>query len=326
KKLTFSEDQNFDRNSELTAFDETKSGVKGLVDAGITRVPKIFHSPPDAHEHDPNLSDDIPVIDLDGIHDPDKRNHAVDEIREACRTWGFFQIVNHGIPVDFLDRVLEGVRGFFEQDDEVKGKWYTRDLSKTVVYNSNFDLYRADSANWRDTAYCNMAPINPNPQHLPPICREMMVDYSKEAMNLGRLLFNLLSEALRLNPSHLEEMGCTDGLALLLHYYPSCPEPQKTLGATKHSDYGFLTVLVQDRIGGLQVLHRNRWIDVRPVPGALTINVGDFLQLISNDEFKSSQHRVVANRRGPRVSVACFFTTGVMPSEKEYGPIEELVS
>ncbi|KAK8682203.1 hypothetical protein V6N13_054596 [Hibiscus sabdariffa] len=62
-------------------------------------------------------------------------------------------------------------------------------------------------------------------------------------------------------------------------------------------------------IGGLQVLYEDQWIDVPPVPGALVVNIGDMLQLITNDKFKSVEHRVLANTEGPRVSVASFFTT-----------------
>ncbi|KAL8210265.1 hypothetical protein R6Q57_006997 [Mikania cordata] len=90
------------------------------------------------------------------------------------------------------------------------------------------------------------------------------------------------------------------------------------MGATKHTDDGFQTVVLQDEIGGLQILYENQWVDVPPTPGALV--------MISNDMLKSVEHRVVANEKGPRVSVACFFSTSLAPSTKFYGPIKGLVS
>ncbi|XP_062104519.1 1-aminocyclopropane-1-carboxylate oxidase homolog 1-like [Humulus lupulus] len=100
----------------------------------------------------------------------------------------------------------------------------------------------------------------------------------------------------------------------------------KKTGQQDHTDNDFLTVLLQDHIGGFQVLHQNTWVDVPPVPGALVVNIGDLLQLITNDKFKSVKHRVVANHKGPRVSVACFFSTSFQPSTRLYGPIKELLS
>ena len=109
-------------------------------------------------------------------------------------------------------------------------------------------------------------------------CRDILLEYGEYVMKLGIELFELLSEALGLNPNHLKDMDCAEGLLALCHYYPACPEPEFTLGTTKHSDNDFLTVLLQDHIGGLQVLYEDKWIDVPPVPGALVVNIGDFLQ------------------------------------------------
>jgi len=109
-------------------------------------------------------------------------------------------------------------------------------------------------------------------------CRDILIEYSEQVKKLGLTLFGLLSEALGLNPNHLNEIGCPEGLAVLYHYYPACPEPELTIGASKHSDSDFMTVLLQDHIGGLQILHENLWVDVPPVPGALVINIGDLLQ------------------------------------------------
>ncbi|KAB2040002.1 hypothetical protein ES319_D02G049800v1 [Gossypium barbadense] len=321
---------NYDREKELKAFDNSKAGVKGLVDAGITKVPRMFirsDISSNTLETTKKTQYKIPVIDLQGIEDDPRRHKEIsDQVRHASETWGFFQIVNHGITVSVLEEMKDGVRRFFEQDTEVKKKYYARESGSRFRYQSNFDLYTAPFANWRDTCFCMMAPDPPQPQELPEVLRDILVKYTKEVMRLGSCLFRVFSEALGLRSNHLEEMGCAEGLAVLSHYYPPCPEPELTFGTSKHSDTDFLTVLLQDQIGGLQVLYEDQWLDVPPVPGALVINVGDLLQLITNDKFKSVEHRVLANREGPRVSVASFFTTGLLPSSRVYGPIKELLS
>ncbi|KAF2285428.1 hypothetical protein GH714_004332 [Hevea brasiliensis] len=319
------------RKTELKAFDDTKAGVKGLIDAGITEVPRIFHHPPDDSDKISHTAADakftFPVIDLGGVdQDLALRKEIVDKVRNASETWGFFEVVNHGIPVSLLEDMKDGARRFYEQDTELKKEFYTRDLTKKVVYNTNFDLYSSRSANWRDTISFRMAPDPCKPEDLPAACRDIVIQYSKEVQKLGNLLFQLLSEALRLNPNHLKDMDCDEGLVILCHYYPACPQPELTMGTSKHADSDFLTVLLQDHIGGLQVLHQNQWIDVPPTPGALVVNIGDLLQLISNDKFVSVEHRVLANHIGPRVSVASFFTTNLMSRSRLYGPITELLS
>ncbi|XP_020095099.1 LOW QUALITY PROTEIN: 1-aminocyclopropane-1-carboxylate oxidase homolog 1-like [Ananas comosus] len=156
--------------------------------------------------------------------------------------------------------------------------------------------------------------------------REVTFKYSNHVGQLGKLLFELLSESLGLPSNYLEEMECAKGHALVANYYPPCPEPNLTLGTSKHSDPDFLTILVQDQVGGLRVLYQQHWIDVPPVAGALLVNIGDLLQLMTNDKFKSVEHRVLANKIDPRVSVACFFTMHLHQSSLLYGPIKELLS
>ncbi|XP_023645270.1 1-aminocyclopropane-1-carboxylate oxidase homolog 4 [Capsella rubella] len=317
--------ESIDSSSQAKAFDETQIGVKGLVDSGIKEIPEMFRAtqatlasfkspPPPKH-----LT--IPTIDLKG-------GSVVEKIRGAAERWGLFQVVNHGIPVEVLDRMIQGMRSFHEQEPEAKKRFYSRDHTRDVIYYSNFDLYNSESASWRDTLGCYTAPEPPLLEDLPSVCGEVILEYSKEIMNLGELLFERLSEALGLDSHHLKDMGCAKSQYVAGQYYPPCPQPDLTIGLNKHTDISFITILLQDNIGGLQVLYDGQyWVDVTPVPGALVINIGDFLQLISNDKFKSAEHRVIANGSSePRTSVVSVFSTFMRASSRVYGPIKNLVS
>ncbi|XP_050374920.1 deacetoxyvindoline 4-hydroxylase-like [Argentina anserina] len=317
----------YNRALEVKRFDDTKAGVKGLVDAGVGKVPKIFIAPSNDHADFPTCQQPdllVPVINLGGLYS-DRHKEIVNEVRIASEKWGFFQVVNHGIPLNLLEGMIQGVKKFNEQALEVKKQFYSRDLNRTVRFNSNYDLYQSKAANWRDTLAFTKAAVDHDPQKLPQVCREVTLEYANHVVKLGDQLFGLLSEALELSPDYLtREMECAKFYTCVCHYYPVCPEPELTLGAGKHSDPAFLTILLQDEIGGLQILHENQWVNVDPISGGLVVNIGDFLQAISNDKLKSVQHRVLANRVGPRVSVAYFLKGEI--ATKPYGPIKELVS
>lgn len=322
----------YDRRSEVQAFEDSKVGVKGLLDAGLTKIPRIFLNKQFILEKKSAAATSqfvIPVVDFEGLgSSAARRVEIVNMIRDACESWGFFQVINHGIPDDVMDKMLESVRHFHEQDFEVKKPFHSRDVKRKVTYNSNFDLLVAPTANWRDSLYCIMAPDPPEPEEFPNVCRDIMIKYAEQVMSLGYTLFEMLSEALGLDPDHLKGMDCAEGLYIVGHYYPPCPEPDLTLGLSSHTDSGFLGVVLQDQLGGLQVLHEDVWVDVPFFPGSLIVNIGDMLQLLTNDKFKSVHHRVLAKPVGPRISVASFFRMHFQEGNdaKTYGPIKELLS
>ncbi|PWA77334.1 Non-heme dioxygenase N-terminal domain-containing protein [Artemisia annua] len=277
--MTSAVGSNYDRGSELKAFDDTKTGVKGLVDAGLSKVPSIFiHDQPitnKAHSSTTQTRVNIPVIDLNGTN---VRNEIIENVRDACENWGFFQIINHGIPKRVLDEMIDGVLKFHEMETEEKIQYYSRDFRKRFFCVSNFHLFTDDAATWSDSFLSVMAPDCPQFEEMPSVCRDILIEYSNHVMRVGLTLLELFSKSLGLEPNHLKNLGCAEGLFLLGHYYPACPEPELTLGANCHTDAGFFTIILQDLLGGLQVLHQNDWVDVKPLSGALVVNVADLLQ------------------------------------------------
>ncbi|KAK4418376.1 1-aminocyclopropane-1-carboxylate oxidase11 [Sesamum alatum] len=326
------DDCDYDWEKEVEEFEKTKAGVKGLVDSGITKVPRFFISPleklPDRANARDGLHVQIPVIDFQGVEgNGTQRRLIVDEIRKASETWGFFQIINHGVPTSVMDGILESTRRFHEQPKEAKMDLYSSDGRRNVrFYTINGHLREPEVASWRDAFSCTFMDGVLDPELIPPVCRKEVLEYVKCMIELREIMAELLSEALGLDSDYLSSIECMKSEAVACLYYPKCPEPEKTLGTPKHADTTFLTLLMQDSTGGLQILHDDHWVDVPPVRGALIANIGDLMQIISNDKFISVEHRVVAQPVGPRISVACFFTPSLKAGAKPFAPIKELLS
>ncbi|XP_038717756.1 1-aminocyclopropane-1-carboxylate oxidase homolog 1-like [Tripterygium wilfordii] len=315
---------------DLKEFDATKAGVKGLIESGITKIPKFFIRPSlETVEKSSYKSSDIslriPLIDLAGF-ESSRRKDIIDEIREACEKWGVFQLINHGIPISVLDEMIAASRRFHEQPNEVKKELYSRDPEKSVKYYSNSDLFlRKGAADWTDSAAFDFGDGKVDPAALPHICRDAVAAYVIHMFELKNTVSQLLSEALGLSSDYLAKMECMEHPAIRCNYYPACPEPNGVLGSVKHTDPDFMTIVLQDNVGGLQAVHQNMWVDVSPVPGALIVNMGDFMQLITNDKFLSVQHRVQVRQTGPRVAIVCFFYPYSTNLCKRFGPIKELL-
>ncbi|XP_007045252.2 PREDICTED: 1-aminocyclopropane-1-carboxylate oxidase homolog 4 [Theobroma cacao] len=321
---TMNGENQYDRTEEVKRFDESKIGVKGLVDSGLTSVPRFFIHPPETlSDLKPKTKPEsvvIPAIDLSG-----PRSTVVEQVASASRSFGFFQIVNHGIPVQVLDRTIGSIRAFHEQPTDVKARFYRRDTGTGVSFISNIDLFHSKAASWRDTLQIKLGPTLAELEEIPEVCRDEAVEWNKESRALGERLMGLLSEGLGLDTDRLKNTTCLEARLMVGHYYPCCPQPDLTVGLSSHTDPGVLTVLLQDHIGGLQIKHEGEWVDVKPVPGALVINIADILQILSNDEYTSVEHRVLANpSHEPRVSVAVFFNASAR--DALYGPFPELTS
>ncbi|KAL3536088.1 hypothetical protein ACH5RR_004549 [Cinchona calisaya] len=319
-----------DRMKQVKDFDESKMGVKGLSDSGITTIPTIFLHPPetlrDLKSTSPTTAE-IPVIDLSEVNSDTQRPRIVEEIREAAKTWGFFQVINHGVPVKVLDETISAIKAFHNQPREVKAKHYKREENHGVMYTSNNDLYRSEAACWHDSLQMWMSPQPPKADDIPEICRRQVVEWDAHATKVAENVMELLSLGLGLEAGKFKTLTFCDSRALVGHIYPPCPQPDLTMGITSHTDPGIITVLLQNQVQGLQVKHGDQWVDVKPLPGGLIINIGDFLQIVSNGEYKSVQHRVLANAsKEQRISIVIFFNLLKWRERGTYGPLPELLT
>ncbi|KAM7253747.1 hypothetical protein ACFE04_031429 [Oxalis oulophora] len=279
---------NDDHVEELENFLATKSGVKGLVDSGIDQVPKFFIQQ-SQHLTSLSSSKQVPIVDLGGLENKQRRKQIVNEIREAAETWGFFQLINHEVPVTIIDDVLEGVRKFNEQPNEVKTEFYCSDgKTNRVRFFSNGTVNRSVAANWKDSLLCMFRDQQLDEQEIPQVCRQVITEYMKYVFELKDTLSELLSEALGLRSDYLAN--------------------------------------IEYNVGGLQVLHQNEWVDVPYLPGSLVANIADLMQVVTNNKFKSVVHRVLVGKVKSRVSTACFFFPSSRKFDSLYGPVKELLS
>lgn len=275
----------YNRMKEVKEFDQSKIGVKGLSDSGITSIPQFFvHDPETLSDLKPSSKHTaadatLPTIDLSHINSINHRPEIVNQIKAAATTWGFFQVINHGVPVSVLDQTVNAVKAFHEQPHEVKAKYYKREEGKGVMYASNNDLFRTKAACWHDSLQVWTGPEPVAAEEIPEICRNEVVAWDLHATKVADSVMELLSEGLGLEAEKFKELTFSDARALVGHCYPYCPQPDRTVGITSHTDPGIVTVLLQNHVPGLQVRHEDEWVDVKAVPGGLIVNVGDMLQV-----------------------------------------------
>lgn len=259
----------------------------------------------------PNLSEvseceNVPVIDLAC----DDRILIVQQVADACKNYGFFQVINHGVCLEAAEKVLEVAKEFFNLPLEEKLKLYSDDPSKTMRLSTSFNVNKEKVHNWRDYLRLHCYPLDkyvPEWPSNPPTFKEFVSNYCSEVRELGYRVQELISESLSLEKDYIKKVLGEQGQHMAVNFYPPCPEPELTYGLPGHTDPNALTILLQDlEVAGLQVLKDGRWVAVKPHPNAFVINIGDQLQALSNGRYKSVWHRAIVNAEKARMSVASF--------------------
>ena len=274
--------------------------------------------------------DSIPIIDIADLKhiDRDKRIAVAVQIREACEHVGFFYVKNHGVSEELLSEVYAAAREFFALPAEEK---LIVDISKSDRHRGycamgmlQADVNNPDAVDRQeayevsvelpadDEDYLAGNPMyGPNlwPAH-PVAFRTRTSAYVNEMIRLGSLIFRGFALALGLEEHWFDDKITKPmGQLRVIRYPPEEPGPvdPKMIGIGAHTDYECFTILSQSA-PGLQVQNTSgQWVAAPPIDGALLVNIGDCMERWTNDQFRSTLHRVINLSGSERYSLAFFF-------------------
>lgn len=274
-------------------------------------------------------TDTLPVIDVRDLRSAAARR-AIDA---ACRDWGFFQIVGHGIDERTTTALRRAMRAFFALPIRAKhaivrtaeNPWgfYDRELTRhTRDWKQIYDYGPSDGG----------AMVPQFPRELPELEPAVTRFYAVcDALAFG--LVEVIAGNLGMPPGALDACFRPHHTSFLrLNYYPPCPAPARpagrapahsgNLGVNPHTDAGALTLLLQDEQPGLEVFHDAAWKLVEPRSDALVVNIGDIVQVWSNDRYRAALHRGLVSPHSERYSAPFFFNPAY---STEYAPLPSTV-
>jgi isopenicillin N synthase-like dioxygenase len=275
-------------------------------------------------------ADQIPVIDVSALVDGRGDRAAVARsIDAACREHGFFTITSHGVDRALLDRLDQQARAFFALDPDDKAKiamplagrawrgWFpvggeltsgTPDRKEGIYFGA--ELGPDDP---RVRAGVPLHGRNLFPAY-PPELAATVLEVIDAFTTLGHQLMVGFALALGLDESWFDRELTHDPTVLfrIFHYPPLPPDaaPEPGWGVGEHTDYGLLTILVQDEAGGLELRTHGEWISVPAQRDALVCNLGDMLERMTGGRYRSTPHRAHSPRAAGRISCPFFFDPG----------------
>ncbi|KAK8507464.1 hypothetical protein V6N13_141486 [Hibiscus sabdariffa] len=320
-----------DANSIFEFVVKDGNGVKGMVDLGLSKVPQAYVQPPNERIDKQNaIKLEQPPIDLSKLDGPG-HDEVAEQIVRAAETLGFFQVVNHGVPLQLLESLKESAHKFFSLPPQRKAV-YRSSVSPTplVKYSTSFIPEKERALEWKDYILMQYTNDDEALQYWPEEIKGVLLEYLRSSMSMVRKMLQVLLENIGVKSDDSMLDVLIGKKMLIMNFYPTCPNPDLTVGVGRHSDMGTLTILVQDGIGGLYVKieedtdygKKGEWVEIPPTPGALVVNVADMLQVLSNGKYKSVEHRVRTTSTSSRVSVPIF----TMPLETaKIAPLPQVV-
>jgi isopenicillin N synthase-like dioxygenase len=263
----------------------------------------------------------IPTISLAALRRVDSAQQAAAELADVCHDVGFFYLVDHGVDCVFLDRYFALLREFFALPEQVKATidkrlsphfrgWERVGAELTdnrPDYREQLDVSTENPPYGADAQPPYLRLDGPNqwlPEDMLPGFRSTVETFFETMGAVANTLMESLAVGLDLDRRHFRTLfGERPQSFVKLINYP--PTPAGEAGVNAHHDAGFLTLLVQHGVGGLQAQNPNgEWIDVPPRDDAFVVNLGEMLQAMTGNYFVATTHRVIASEA--RVSSGYF--------------------
>ncbi|KAE9610562.1 hypothetical protein Lal_00029684 [Lupinus albus] len=303
--------------------------VQEIAKEGLTKVPERFVRP--LHQR-PILSittdplPEIPVIDFTKLFSKDFKELELQKLDCACKQWGFFQLINHGVDTSLVENVKTNALEFFKLPLEEKKKFMQKE-GEMEGY-GQVVVSEEQKLEWADMFLMITSPQhlrNPNLfPNIPLPFRDYLETYLAEVKEISKDMLEFMANAIGMENKEMKELFGEGIQTMRMNYYPPCPEPELVIGLNPHSDVDGLTILLHcNDVEGLQLRKDGLWIPIKPLPNAFTINVGDMIEIMTNGIYQSIEHRTVVNSAKDRVSLATFYSPGM---EVIIGPASSLVT
>lgn len=268
--------------------------------------------------------EEVPVLDLTPLTEGGDITALARQLDEACQKTGFFYVKNHGVPESVLNAVFGATRRYFALPEEAREAhvmhpvhrrgWMKQGINQhpgfkpdlKESYEIGVDLPADDP-----DVVAGLALHAPNqwPEELPWL-REAAEEYFDQTKALGDRMLRLIAAALDLQEDFFLQYTTKPMVQMRLFHYPPQPpmSDEDLFGVAPHTDYGMITLLAQDPIGGLELQKRDgEWIAAPYIDGTLVVNIGDLFQRWTNDRYVSNPHRVVNRTGKERYSIPVFY-------------------
>ncbi len=269
-------------------------------------------------------ADEVPVLDLTPLNTGGDLRPLADTLRQACVTTGFFYVRNHGIPTPIFDGVFDATRRYFDLPEAQRLQHRMDERFRRGFMPQGINQHPGFAADLKESYEIGIdlpldhplvaagLPLH-GPNRWPAECpwlRAAAESYFNETMALGKRLLRVFAVSLDMPPDFFLQWCVNPMVQMRLFHYP--PQPpitdDRTFGVAPHTDYGMITLLSQDPIGGLELRKRDgEWVGAPFIPGTLVVNLGDLFQRWTNEIYRSNPHRVINRSGQERYSIPTFF-------------------